>query len=50
MSENQNEIVIYQPDESVRMDGRLRMKLYGENEWYDKVIFASWVMSNKKVK
>lgn len=50
MSENQNEIVIYQPDESVRMDGRLGMRRYDENEWYDKVTFASWVMSNKKVK
>ena len=50
MSEIENQIVVYQPNETVRGDGRLRMRRYDENEWYDKVIFALWVMSNKKVK
>ena len=41
MNPNENHITVYQPNETIRMDGRLRMRRCGEDEWYDKVGFAS---------
>jgi hypothetical protein len=41
MNPNENQIVVYQPNETVRMDGRLRMRRCGEDEWYDKVTFVA---------
>ena len=41
MNQNENQIVVYHPNETVRMDGRLRMRRRGEDEWYDKVTFVA---------
>ena len=40
MNPKENHITVYQPNETIRMDGRLRMRRCGEDEWYDKVAFA----------
>ena len=41
MNPNENQVVVYQPNETVRMDGRLRMRRRGEDEGYDKVTFVA---------
>ena len=40
MNPKENHITVYQPNETIRMDGRLRMRRCGKDEWYDKVAFA----------
>ena len=41
MNPKENHITVYQPNETIRMDGRLRMRRRGEDKWYDKVTFVA---------
>ena len=41
MNPNENHITVYQRNETIRMDGRLRMRRRGEDEGYDKVTFVA---------